>query len=61
MKNETQSPTEKTVTASTMQINAGLTMPGLAPEHRLQSMLNGAAKKQLGERLALEVAPILLH
>jgi len=47
------------VTAPTMQINAGLTMPGLASEHRLQAMLNGSAKKQLEERLALEVEPPL--
>lgn len=59
MKTATQSQTEKTVTAPTMQINAGLTMPGLSTEHRLQAMLNGSAKKQLGDRLALEVDPPL--
>lgn len=37
-----------------LHVNAGLLMPGVDENHKIRSMLNAAAKKQLGDRLHLD-------
>lgn len=39
---------------SSIAIDSGLAMPGVANEHRLNAMVNAAAKKQLGNRWSLD-------
>ncbi len=47
-------PVEGSAASVNMHINAGLLMPCIGPDHRVRGMLNGAAKKHLGERLVLD-------